>query len=392
MSRRMRLAVASLCLAAACGADHEVRVRAEEVEPTPLAGLEVGEWDSWAAADGMVFGFRRPRAADRGEALPLGVAIDVRSGATTELPPPPGDGYFLAQEAVGGVTELVIAGVWCPSVVLDESSVCDPVTSYAWDAQDGWRQLQVPEGAQFLSDLVVDGRGTFWAVLFGGQLPSRIASLEGDTWRVLGEMPHAENTEICISGDTAYSLARVRDLSDMVRGTEPNGAQETTPPTAENGMSLGPSASLTVTAFSLDDGSSEQVATPTLFEAFGGHGVHLGCTPDGPVLTTATPERGPVAVYRWVHGGWGSPEALADGDRSIVAEIVSTTAGALIVYAIDTGSERDAHALAVTGSGSRVVSGSFMDAEVLPLGTTGQVARISRDPTGSLRVIDLDEG
>jgi hypothetical protein len=314
---------------------------------------------------------------------PIGLAIDVSSGARSPLLAPHDDRRpnLVVQTAAANRSTVVVGGTRCASFDLDESTACSAGISLRWDRRGGWSRLRLPSEALDISHLLVDQAGDFYAVLRHRSASTGLAKLDGERWIEIASWPGAEDVSVCLTDTRAFILQRTYD---PLAGDGPS-----TVDSVPDGL---PPASFRFTGIDLATGGSSVIATPDLLGDFGGVGVLLGCSDGSPVLATQTSGRGPAKVYVLRSARWEDLAPVAGGRPVMLAEAVNRPGDVIFTYvsAEEGSSEESVRAVRVGGGELEEVGGDYIERRLVPMGESDRVAVVSLSGSRPASVIEVE--
>jgi hypothetical protein len=287
-----------------CGESQTEATRGQEGQegrpgevPSEFAVGSEGRWGFIGATSTHLVGLAD--SSDR-----FGQVVDLETGATTEIAPPPYDGGESVSPlaVVAGDDHVTITALALDPGVGDEggppvsgSGSAPPSTllSYRLDPRTAtWEVLDLPEslvGAQGWAFRAMAASGSDGAAAVfdlddgGGRI---LAVLHGTAWEEIGRLPAGREDQWCAT-DTEWWQLTAEDRPDEERTAE-------APYPATVGLM----------AASLTDGEARDVAAPPVMTEFGGAGVRLACSGDAAFIGTSVGGSTPTAVHTYDGQAW----------------------------------------------------------------------------------------
>lgn len=326
-----------------------------------------GDWNLYAATANLAIGLDPMGSPDPDDPV-IGVATNIETGLQADLIAPEDKEfpYLVVQRALGIDDALLMSGVRCRSFQLDESVPCGSPVSYRWDENGSWTELDVPAGLEHVRGIFTDfSNGDVYAIAQQVEpQPTALLALADDSWTIVGSFTTSDNVTACIAGRSVYSLAKHQASAAP--------GQET--------------VEVTVETLDLASKTAHSLGVPPLRGKYGGSGVYLGCTQEGPVIATQTADRGPVEVYRRVSEQWVVvTPPLADGEPALLSQSIDTPAGVMLSYVRGSGTHpstsKVANFLLVGASQATTSKENLLDLQPVLMGLSPKICLI---PIGNL--------
>lgn len=239
--------------------------------------------------------------------------------------------------------------------------------SYTWSSEDGWAELELPDGVDDMGEITLGDDGRLYATLLHDRAPTLVVRLDSSRWEVIGEFPHRENYRLCVTQGQVHSLAALTDLQPMMDDES----------VVETEAGLLPST-YAVSSLSIQSGKTRRAVVPEIDTVRATAGVGLGCSDQGPIVANTTGlSPSALAVYESSSDGWKRLDGF-DQPYSGLGEFISWGKGALVVAVRFTGGRKKAiNVTAFGGDTTRRLDANFENVEIVPLADTGRAAHQS---------------